>query len=167
MIKLPIIGVMGSGAEKHEPLAAPLGELLARRNVHLLTGGGGGVMEAVSKSFGGCTERKGFVLGIIPCNDMNNPTIPREGYPNPWVEIPICTHLPLTGGRGIDTLSRNHINILSSDAIIVLPGGEGTRSEIQLAKQYGKPLIGFGNSETEQVALSLEEVDVFLDRVLN
>ncbi|HUT02907.1 MAG TPA: DNA-binding protein, partial [bacterium] len=46
--RLPIVGVLGSGSEPHEEKAKPLGEWLAREGVHLLTGGGGGVMEAVS-----------------------------------------------------------------------------------------------------------------------
>jgi predicted Rossmann-fold nucleotide-binding protein len=38
-------------------------------------------------------------------------------------------------------MSRNHINILSSTAIIALPGGPGTISEVCLATQYGRPVI--------------------------
>ncbi len=41
----------------------------------------------------------------------------------------------------MDTSSRNHIIVLTADALIALPGTEGTRSEIQLALDYKKPLI--------------------------
>ena len=41
---------MGSGTTPHADLAIPLGRALARMGVHLLTGGGGGVMEAVVAS---------------------------------------------------------------------------------------------------------------------
>jgi predicted Rossmann-fold nucleotide-binding protein len=34
-------------------------------------------------------------------------------------------------------LSRNHINVLTSDAVLVLPGGSGTLSEVELAAEYG------------------------------
>ncbi|MDH5458813.1 MAG: LOG family protein, partial [Nitrospinota bacterium] len=37
--------------------------------------------------------------------------------------------------------SRNHIIILSADVIVAFPGGAGTHSEIQLALEYGKPLL--------------------------
>merc|ERR1711924_582440 len=38
---------------------------------------------------------------------------------------------------GHTILSRNHICVLSADVVVALPGGAGTASEIQLAKQYG------------------------------
>ncbi len=37
--------------------------------------------------------------------------------------------------------SRNSIIILTADGIVAFPGGAGTRSEIQLALEYGKPLL--------------------------
>jgi predicted Rossmann-fold nucleotide-binding protein len=37
------VGVMGSGSAEHRELAEPLGQLLARLGVNLLTGAGGGV----------------------------------------------------------------------------------------------------------------------------
>ena len=41
-------------------------------------------------------------------------------------------------------MSRNHINVLSADAIVALPGGAGTVSEAQLAVRYRKPILLFG-----------------------
>ena len=64
--RLPIVGVMGSGGERHEARASSLGEWLATEDVHLLTGGGGGVMEAVSQAFFNVPDRRGLVLGVIP-----------------------------------------------------------------------------------------------------
>jgi predicted Rossmann-fold nucleotide-binding protein len=46
--------------------AIPLGEWLASIGVHLLTGGGKGVMESVSKAFYESPARQGVVLGVIP-----------------------------------------------------------------------------------------------------
>lgn len=57
---------MGSGHESHESLAIPLGELLAGMGVHLLTGGGGGVMTAVSQAFSCTPGREGQVIGVVP-----------------------------------------------------------------------------------------------------
>src|SRR4029450_9485672 len=65
VVRRPIVGVMGSGAERHDALAAPVGRWLAQQGVHLLTGGGGGVMEAVSEAFAQVPERQGLVLGIL------------------------------------------------------------------------------------------------------
>ena len=64
--KIPIIGVMGSGSEAHTDKSAKLGEWIAESGFHLLTGGGGGVMSAVSKSFCETENRKGLSIGIIP-----------------------------------------------------------------------------------------------------
>ena len=74
--------------------------------------------------------------------------------PNPWVEIPIFTHLPLSGIRGTDPLSRNHVNVLSSDVIIALPGGAGTASEARLALAYGRPIVAFVSSTAQIPGLS-------------
>lgn len=141
--RLPIVGVMGSGTADGGPAAIALGHLLARLGVHLLTGGGGGVMAAVSEAFCRVPDRAGLVIGILPCVDDDPHCAPKPGYPNAWVELPIRTHLPLSGTEGTDVRSRNHINILTPDAIIALPGGAGTRSEIELALRYGKPVAAF------------------------
>ncbi|MED5376552.1 MAG: hypothetical protein VYC24_00585 [Acidobacteriota bacterium] len=139
MGRLPIVAVIGSGVDDHDDLAQPLGQWLAGQDVHLLTGGGSGVMEAVSRSFHSAPDRRGLVIGVLPGEAGRSP----EGYPNPWVEIPIATHLPFSGEQGTEVRSRNHINVLSADAIIVLPGGAGTASEVDLAIKYRKPLAAF------------------------
>ena len=102
-------------------------------------------MNAVSRGFAQVRDRKGQVIGIIPgsVNDENGEYTPISGYPNRWVEIKIFTHLPYSGARGMSSESRNHINILSSDVIIVLPGQSGTASEVQLAIRYNKPIIAW------------------------
>jgi len=137
----PIVGVMGSGRQEHMELAAPLGEWIASSGCHLLTGGGSGVMAAVSRAFHSVAGRKGRVIGVLPGKiEAEGPLAP-PGYPNQWVEIPIRTHLPLSGEQGRDPMSRNHLNVLSADVIVALPGGSGTRSEIELALEYRRPLM--------------------------
>lgn len=139
--RLPIVAVMGSGSDAHSARAQPLGRWLAARGVHLLTGGGGGVMAAVSEAFTTVAGRRGLVIGVIPSAEGS--TRPKPGYPNRWVEIALFTHLPLSGVRGTEPLSRNHINVLSADVIVALPGGAGTASEIQLALDYERALVAF------------------------
>ena len=135
--RLPIVGVMGSGREGHEARSRPLGEWLATEDVHLLTGGG--VMEAVSRAFFDVPNRRGLVLGVIRGDTDGS----KKRDPNPWVEIPIQTHLPLSGKQGTDPMSRNHINVLSSTVVIALPGAFGTASEVALALRYKRPLIAY------------------------
>lgn len=69
--RMPIVGVLCSGkskyARRYAKRAKCLGQWLAGRGVHLLTGGGGGVMAAVSEAFYQSPDRRGLVIGIIPC----------------------------------------------------------------------------------------------------
>jgi len=136
------VGVMGSGEDLHLPLAESVGQLLAHLEVNLLTGGGPGVMEAVSRAFVEARRGRGICIGIVPCSETD-PSAPKDGYPNRFVELPIYTHLPYSGVRGKEQLSRNHINVLSCNAIVALPGGQGTASEVSLALRYRKPVIVF------------------------
>jgi uncharacterized protein (TIGR00725 family) len=169
MPRLPIVGVMGSGAEPHAERAAEVGRWLAAIGVHLLTGGGGGVMAAVARAFHETPERRGLVIGILPAEAFGSAT-PKRGYPNPWVEIPIFTHLP----SGDDPRSRNHLNVLSADVVIFLPGGAGTAHEAALAVAYGKPAIAYLASRGEipglpaaiPVLTSFDELRGFVSRQL-
>ena len=125
-------------------------------------------MAAVSKSFYDTPNRRGLVIGILPCDEsLENP---KDGYPNQWVEIPVLTHLPLSGERGMKPMSRNHINILTSDLIVALPGDAGTLSEVRLAVSYERPVIAFVESDQEipglpnsvSISSSLEGVRTFV-----
>ncbi|VVD92077.1 DNA-binding protein [Pandoraea iniqua] len=154
------IGVMGSGKQPWIELAAPLGHALAAAGYHLLTGGGQGVMSSVSEAFCAVPGRVGRSIGVVPTEaveselgenggaDVGKGYRPLSGYPNPFVEItivsPLPRHLP---DAPPGTLSRNSINVLSSDVIVALPGSHGTRDEVRLAVRYGKPVILFGESE--------------------
>lgn len=137
------VGVMGSGSDEHEAAARAVGELLAGLGVNLLTGGGRGVMRSVSRAYTAAPRERGVCIGIIPCRSVGERTRPKDGYPNEFVELPIYTHLPLSGKEGKDDLSRNHINVLSSAVIIALPGGDGTATEVSLALDYHKPVIAY------------------------
>ena len=129
-------------------------------------------MAAVSRSFYDTPNRRGLVIGILPWDESLGK--PKEGYPNPWVEIPVRTHLPSGGELGAEPMSRNHINILTSDVIVALPGDTGTGSEVRLAVRYGRPIIAFVESDQEIPGLpssvstsgSLAEVRTFVERQL-
>ena len=155
MKKLPIVGVMGSGKNLSER-AERLGQWLATKPVHLLSGAGDGVMKSVSKGFASVDGRQGLIIGVVPGTITGTVYERKSGYPNPYVEIPINTHLHLSGAGGTDKLSRNHINVLSSDLIIALPGGKGTASEVQLALNYSKPLVIYVDKPEDIVDLPKE-----------
>ena len=140
---------MGSHSDPWPERAQRVGRWIARQGYHLLTGAGAGVMSEVSRAFVGVEGRTGCAIGIVPTvsNDPLRP--PVVGYPNPWVEIPIFTHLGVGPNAGDDPTSRNHINVLTSWAIILLPGGEGTASEARLALQYRTPAVAYLESRNE------------------
>ncbi len=147
-----IVGVMGSGSRGFRHLAAPLGELIAERGGHLLTGGGAGVMAAVAKAFCAVSDRQGLSIGIVKSHDLPlaSPQTGRRDYRpaavNDWVEIPIYTHLPLSS-EAVE--SRNHLNVLTADVLVALPGSSGTLSEVRLRCQYGRTLSLFLGAAVE------------------
>ena len=164
------IGVIGSGTREHDEDARPLGELLADLGVNLLTGGGEGVMKAVSRAFVRRSSGRDICIGIIPCASEADRAAPRPGYPNEFVQLAIYTHLPFSGAEGTHDLSRNHINVLTCSAIVALPGDDGTLSEAALAIRYAKPIVAFSRTpallerfpKTILRAAVLADVETFL-----
>src|ERR1700681_3303426 len=147
--RLLIVAVIGSGDPDHgnPDLSEAIGGLIAEMGFHLLTGGGRGVMADACRGFTSVPDRAGLTLGIIPRSLTGDEA--EEGYPTPWVELPIRTHLAgRLGPDGED--SRNPINILTAWRIIALPGSEGTRAEIRLAVRYGRPLLAVTDEGRER-----------------
>ena len=143
--KLPVVGVMGSSKDPWDELARPLGAALAALDVHLLTGGGKGVMQAVSQSYSSVESRKGLCIGCLPTDPQPDHGFKlREGFPNPFVEVPIITPLGIYDGTDPYQLSRNFVNIMSADAVVALPGNGGTRNEIGIALRLGTPICLLG-----------------------
>ena len=167
---MPIVSVIGSGTNEHRDFAEPLGKWLAEAGYNLLTGGGSGTMTAVSRAYTSVANRQGKCIGVLPCANPGRPELGTPGYPNKFVEVPIQTHLHLSGKQGAQTGSRNHIVVLSGDVVVALPGEYGTSSEVSLAVRYRKPVIVFAGSrdtipdvpESVRWTLSLEEVRRFV-----
>lgn len=116
------IAVVGGGecAPQVRDLAHSLGRLLAEQGHILLCGGLGGVMEAACC---GVKEAGGLTVGILPGGRADA---------NKCVDIVIAT------GMGH---ARNVIIVKSADAVVALPGEEGTLSEIALALKMKKRII--------------------------
>ncbi len=142
-----VLGVIGSGSKPWDEFSLPLGHWIAEQGFHLVNGGGGGVMEAVARGFQSHKGPHGLVLGVLPADktcataEERSRLAPPSGYPNQHIDVPIRTHLELSGSRGMEPGSRNHIVVLTADVVIALPGADGTRSEIQLCLEYRKPLV--------------------------
>lgn len=143
-----IIGVIGGSfvEQKYLDLAFEVGRLLSQKDIIIVCGGLGGVMEAVCK---GASQNNGLTVGLLPASDIK--------MANPYVKIPLAT--------GIGS-ARNKIIVESSQALIAIAGAYGTLSEIALALDSGKKVIGLGtwdipgviqaNSAEEAVNLALE-----------
>jgi uncharacterized protein (TIGR00725 family) len=121
-----IIGVIGGSfvEQKYFDLAFEVGRLLSQKDIIIVCGGLGGVMEAVCR---GASENDGLTVGLLPASDIK--------MANPYVKIPLAT------GMGS---ARNKIIVESSQALIAIAGAYGTLSEIALALDTGKKVIGLG-----------------------
>ena len=100
-------------------------------------------MSAVTEAFTAVEDREGRALAVVPALRDHPSVAPLPGYPNRWVEIPIFTHLDRGGPAGDEPMSRNHINVLTSTVVVLLPGGTGTASEARLALRYRRPCIAY------------------------
>ena len=119
-----IIGVIGGSSipDGIYEKARLVGRLIAERGYAVISGGLGGVMEAVSK---GAKDGNGLVIGVLPGDSKLEA--------NPYVDIPIVT------GMGE---MRNVIIVKSSDVIIAIDGSYGTMTEIAFALKLGKKVVG-------------------------
>ncbi len=110
---------------EHEKVAYDVGSEIAKSDSVLLTGGLGGVMAAASH---GTKDAGGLTLGIIPQDDAT--------LANEFCDIVIPTGMGLT---------RDFLNALSADGIIIVGGGSGTLSEVCAAYMHKKPMVGIRN----------------------
>jgi uncharacterized protein (TIGR00725 family) len=149
--KLPVVGVFGASEKSLKAIsasaairstAALIGELIAGSKAHLLTGAGQGVMQAAAEGFCRVDGRQGFSIGIVPYNTKTDQ--PKPNYPNPFVEIPIFTHL--------SSEARNLINATTVHLAIVLPGGKGTDQEREAAENERKPIFDVTEDDCCQIA---------------
>lgn len=122
-----IIGHNESGCTpEHEKIAYETGAQIASSDCVLITGGLGGVMRAASK---GAKEAGGLTVGIIPQNDPS--------FANEFCDIVIPSGLGL---------SRDFLNALAADGVIIIGGGSGTLSEMCAAYMYKKPMVAIKNT---------------------
>ncbi len=122
-----VVGVMGPGDKAPQSAidsAFELGKLIAKEDWILLSGGRKqGAMGAVND---GAKSENGTTVGIIPTKGNENTS--------DSVEIAIITDIGS---------ARNNINVLSSDALIIIADGmgAGTVSEAALALKAKKHIV--------------------------
>ena len=140
MLQILVIGNNDNGCTPDlETIAYDAGKEVAKSGSVLITGGLGGVMKAASH---GAKDEGGLTVGIIPQDDST--------MANEFCDIVIPS------GMG---LSRDFLNALSADGVIVVGGGSGTLSEICAAYMYKKPIAALKNSGGMATKYSDQYVD--------
>ena len=109
--------------KKGYEFAEKVGKEIANLGFAIVTGGRGGIMEAVNK---GAFQAGGISIGILPSSSILEA--------NQYCNIVIPT------GMGD---ARNAITALACDALVSIGGGAGTLSEICFGWIYKKPIFVF------------------------
>lgn len=145
----PYISVVGGGNCSAEvaALAEEVGRLLGEAGCVLVNGGLGGVMAAASR---GMKVAGGTTIGILPGID--------PAAANDYTDYPICT------GMGE---ARNFVIVMTSDALIALPGEYGTLSEISFALKYKKPVVSLGSWDISEAIVKVDSAAEAVKRVLD
>ena len=110
---------------EHEKIAYDIGTEIAKSDSVLITGGLGGIMTAASH---GAHDANGLSVGIIPQDD--------PAMANEYCDIVIPTGMGFT---------RDFLNALSADGVIIVGGGSGTLSEICASYMSKKPMVAIRN----------------------
>jgi uncharacterized protein (TIGR00730 family) len=110
----PAVSIFGSArTSPNDPVykkTEEIASLLAKKGIAVITGGGGGVMEAANK---GAAEAGGDSVGI-------NIVLPLEQKPNPFANIKLeCNYF----------FVRKVMFVKYASAYIIMPGGLGTLDE--------------------------------------
>jgi len=132
-LRVPI-GVIGprEATEAQLAVALEVGELLGDCRLTVICGGRQGVMQGVCE---GVARVGGLAIGLLPENDPSNA--------NPFVGVAIAT--------GIGE-ARNALIARASFCLIAIGDSFGTLSEVALARQFGKLVIGLeGAADVEGV----------------
>ncbi|SFG72954.1 hypothetical protein SAMN05660649_02540 [Desulfotomaculum arcticum] len=122
MIRIGVIGQSGAITPEMQKMAEEIGREIAQKGAILLTGGRSGVMEAVSR---GAKMANGLVVGILPGDTLDKA--------NEYIDIPITT--------GLSSDYRSLILVHSSDALIMIGGGNGTLGELSASYLNRKPVV--------------------------
>jgi hypothetical protein len=160
----PAVSIFGSArvAPEHSyyRFTEVLAALLAENGFAVITGGGGGIMEAANK---GAAEKGGKSVGM-------NIILPREQRPNPYANIQLQFNYFFV---------RKVMFIKYAQAYIIMPGGFGTLDEfaeavtliqthrikplpvILFGRQYWEGLIGWIKARLlDEQMISPEDMDI-------
>jgi hypothetical protein len=144
---LAVVGYAGALEASIEALCVELGRRAVTAGFRIVTGGLGGVMEAVSR---GAREapswHEGDVIGVLPGYDRS--------AANPYVDVVIPTGMQI---------GRNVIVVAMADVVLAIGGGAGTLSELAVAWQLGKPILTLASTGGWGERLAGERLDARRD----
>jgi uncharacterized protein (TIGR00725 family) len=127
---MAVVGQAGGLDPGTEAQCVELGRRAVEARFRVVTGGLGGVMEAVSRGArAAANRREGDIVGILPGYDRR--------AANPHVDIVVPTGMQI---------GRNVIVVAMADVVVAVGGGSGTLSEVAVAWQLGKPIIALSTS---------------------
>jgi hypothetical protein len=126
--RLPIVGLFGGTtrlAPERAALARELGVLVARLGAHLLTASSYAVNEAAADGFASAAGRCGMCIGSVPrgFDGAFDKAGSADGAPVRTVELAIITPVRDVQ-RPADDSRLARLNLLMSNAILVLPGND-------------------------------------------
>lgn len=144
------VSVIGSGTatDRERDLAAAVGTEIVERGYELVCGGREGVMRAAAKAV---ADGGGHPIGILPGVDV--------AEANPHIAVPIVTGL----GH-----MRNSLVVRNGDGVVAIGGHYGTLSEIALALDIGRPVVGLESHSVDgltPVDSASEAIDVLETRI--
>lgn len=139
----PCVTVFGSARIKHDSpyyeLARKMGAALAQLGFTIMTGGGGGIMEAANR---GAKEAGGRSVGC-------NIELPHEQKPNAYLDRFVTLHYFFV---------RKTLLVKYSYAFVIMPGGVGTLDEmfealtlIQTGKIKSFPVVIMGRDYWDEI----------------
>jgi uncharacterized protein (TIGR00725 family) len=123
-----IVAVIGNGRATPQTaaVAEELGRLIVESGWRVLSGGLGGVMEAASRGARLAKNyREGDTIGILPGGDAS--------MANTHVDIVVPSNLGY---------ARNVLIVTMADAVVAVGGGAGTLTEMAMAWQLGRIVVG-------------------------
>jgi len=123
-MNVAVIGPGRTATKKDLKRARRTGRLIAAEGWTLLTGGGGGVMEAAST---GARKSGGLAIGLLPGSSMDGANESQSAV------IP----------TGLGEL-RNGLVVRAAAGVICIGGSWGTLSEVAFAIKTEKPVIQLG-----------------------
>ena len=120
--QIAVIGYSEDGfLPEHGRAAYLVGRCVAQSGSVLITGGLGGVMEEACR---GAYEAGGMTVGIIPQDDAASA--------NRYCQVVVPSGMGMT---------RDFLNALAADGLVIVGGGVGTLSEACAAYMHGKPTV--------------------------